>query len=96
MRRDPIVEEIHRIREAHARKFNYDLHAMFADIRRKQAGRKNLADLKPVKPALTSVAENGHLPNETTPGLKCRDAGTTVAGRGKEAISHDTHACHRI
>jgi hypothetical protein len=57
MRKDPIVEEIHKIREAHARKFNYDLDAIFADLQRKQAKRKNLANLKPVKPALRCVAE---------------------------------------
>ena len=57
MRTDPIVEEIHKIREAHARKFNYDLDAMFADLQRKQAKRKNLAHLKPVQPALLCVAD---------------------------------------
>lgn len=42
MWRDPIVEEIHRIRDEHAKKFNHDLHAMFEDIRREQmaSGRK--------------------------------------------------------
>jgi hypothetical protein len=42
MWQDPIVEEIHRIREEHAKKFNYDLHAICEDIRKKQAqsGRK--------------------------------------------------------
>ncbi len=37
MWQDPIVEEIHRIREKHAKKFNYDLHAICEDIRKKQA-----------------------------------------------------------
>jgi hypothetical protein len=55
--KDPIIEELHRIREAHARKFNYDLHAMFDDLRRKQARRRNLSDLKPVKPVVPCVAE---------------------------------------
>jgi len=57
MRKDPIVEEIHKFREAHARKFNYDIDAIFADLQRKQAKRKKLADLKPVKPLLPCVAE---------------------------------------
>ena len=57
MRKDPIVEEIHKIREAHAQRFNYDLDAMFADLQRKQTKRKNLANLEPVKPTLTCVAE---------------------------------------
>ncbi len=58
MRKDPIVEEIHRFREEHARKFNYDIHAMFEDIRKKQAKRKNLSTLQPVEPNLRRVAES--------------------------------------
>jgi hypothetical protein len=34
---DEIVEEIHRIREEYAKSFNYDLDAIFADLRKKQA-----------------------------------------------------------
>ena len=37
MWRDPIVEEIRKIRDEHARKFNYDLHAICEDIRQRQA-----------------------------------------------------------
>ena len=37
MWRDPIVEEIHRIRDEHAKKLNYDLHAICEDIRKKQS-----------------------------------------------------------
>jgi hypothetical protein len=33
---DPIVEEIRRIRDEYARRFNYDLDAMFRDIEQKQ------------------------------------------------------------
>jgi len=58
MKRDPIVEEIHKIREARARKFNYDLDAMFADLERKQAKRKNVSTLQPVEPKLRRVAES--------------------------------------
>jgi hypothetical protein len=57
MTKDPIIEEIHKFREAHARKFNYDIDAIFADLKRKQAKRKNVADLKPVRPVLPCVAE---------------------------------------
>ncbi len=41
MRRDSVVEEVRKIREAHARKFNYDLHAIYRDIkeREKTSGR---------------------------------------------------------
>jgi hypothetical protein len=34
---DEIVEEIHRIRDEYAKSFNYDLDAIFADLRKKQA-----------------------------------------------------------
>ncbi|MGG6283009.1 hypothetical protein ACQ4M3_15625 [Leptolyngbya sp. AN03gr2] len=34
---DPIVEEIHRIREEYAKSLNDDLEAIFADLRRKEA-----------------------------------------------------------
>jgi hypothetical protein len=33
MKDDPIVEEIRQIREAHAAKFNYDLRAIYEDIK---------------------------------------------------------------
>ena len=56
--KDPIVEEIHEFREAHARKFNYDMDAIFADLEQKQAKRKNLSTLQPVEPNLRRVAES--------------------------------------
>lgn len=37
MWQDEIVEEIHQIREAYAKSFNYDLDAMFEDLRKKEA-----------------------------------------------------------
>ncbi|MEC4986633.1 MAG: hypothetical protein SAJ37_22580 [Oscillatoria sp. PMC 1068.18] len=42
MCKDEILAEIHRLREEHAKSFNYDLDAIFADLVRKQAasGRK--------------------------------------------------------
>ena len=36
MWRDPIVEEVRRIRDEHAKKFNYDLHAICEDFRKRQ------------------------------------------------------------
>ena len=33
---DPIIAEIRKIREEHAAKFNYDIHAIFEDIRHQQ------------------------------------------------------------
>jgi len=37
MREDPIVAEVHRIREMLAAKFNFDIDAIFADMQRRQA-----------------------------------------------------------
>jgi hypothetical protein len=37
MWKDEVVEEIHRIREEYAKSFNYDLDAIFADLRKKEA-----------------------------------------------------------
>ena len=34
---DPIVEEVRKVRDEHARRFNYDLAAICADIRRHQS-----------------------------------------------------------
>ncbi len=36
MWKDPIVEEIHRIREELAKKSNYDLHVYFEKLRKKE------------------------------------------------------------
>ena len=33
---DPIVDEVRRIRDAHAAKFNYDLDAIFRDIKEQE------------------------------------------------------------
>ena len=41
---DPIVDEVRRVRDAHAAKYNYDLRAIFRDLKAKEAasGRKYL------------------------------------------------------
>jgi len=36
MRKDPIVEEIRKLREAYAAKFNYDVDAIFRDLQESQ------------------------------------------------------------
>jgi hypothetical protein len=42
MRNDPIVAEVRKVREAHAAKFNYDLEAIYRDLKSKErtSGRK--------------------------------------------------------
>lgn len=34
--KDPIVEEIRRVREEHAARFNYDVDAIFEDLRKRE------------------------------------------------------------
>jgi hypothetical protein len=48
MWKDEILEELHRIREEHAKSFDYDFKAIFADWQKRQteSGRK-LVSLKP-------------------------------------------------
>ncbi len=45
---DEILEELHRIREEHAKSFNYDFQAIFADWQKRQAeSGKKLVSLQP-------------------------------------------------
>ncbi|MBW4471131.1 MAG: hypothetical protein KME45_12110 [Stenomitos rutilans HA7619-LM2] len=56
---DEIVEEIHQIREEYAKSFNYDLDAIFADLREKQAeSGREVVNLSP-KRDLTKLWEQG-------------------------------------
>ena len=50
---DPIVDELHRIREAHAAQFNHDPMAIFADIqqKQKQSGRTFIKVTEQIKKA---------------------------------------------
>lgn len=62
MWKDPIVEEVRKIRDEHAARFNYDLDAIFRDLResQEQSGRE-VARLEPKETAdePTDTAENG-------------------------------------
>lgn len=51
MWRDPVVEEVRAIRDAYAKRFDYDLEAIARDLREKEtrSGRK-LVDPAPKKP----------------------------------------------
>ena len=39
MTKDPIVQEVRRIRQEHAARFDYDLKAIFADLKRTEQAR---------------------------------------------------------
>ncbi|MGK7905433.1 MAG: hypothetical protein AB4352_29320 [Hormoscilla sp.] len=49
MWQDEILEEIYKIREEHAKAFNYDLQAICDDLRRKQASSGTQIISKPLK-----------------------------------------------
>jgi hypothetical protein len=57
---DPIVGEVHRTREELAAKFNFDVNAIVADIRKRQAtlGSRLVSLAKPAEP--TAEADRGH------------------------------------
>jgi hypothetical protein len=51
MWKDPIVEEMRKVRQKHAAKFNYDIEAIVADLREQEKkSRRKLVSLKPKKP----------------------------------------------
>jgi len=59
---DPIVEEVRKAREVHAAKFNYDLQAIYQDLKaqEKQSGRTFVA----YPPKRTSRAEKASTVSE--------------------------------
>jgi len=64
---DPIVAEVHRIRQELAAKFNYDIEAMFNDIRERQAALGDLLVPAPKKEKQVSESDPGHASAEPSP-----------------------------
>ena len=62
MWRDPIVDEIHRIREEHAAKFDYDLDRIVEDIKKhedeERAKGRVFVTLEPRRPKPVSTRNN--------------------------------------
>jgi hypothetical protein len=48
---DPIVEEVRRIREAHAAQFDYDLSRIYEDLKRseRESGREVVSFVRPTR-----------------------------------------------
>ncbi len=57
MLNDPIVDEIHRLREAYAAQFNYDLQAIYRDLKEKEKASGRTFVHLPPKPAEPADAE---------------------------------------
>ena len=52
MWKDPIIEEIRKVRDKHAAKFNYDLDAITQDLKRgERKAKRKLVNFKSRKPA---------------------------------------------
>jgi hypothetical protein len=73
---DPIVEDIHRIREKLAAEFDFDIKAIFADLRSRQASlgerlisQKKRAELTPEVDQPRSFNSAGSTPSEAAPRL---------------------------
>jgi hypothetical protein len=58
MTKDPIVEEVRRIRRQYAARFNYDLAAIFRDLQERQArGEFTVVRREPRRPRVQSAAQ---------------------------------------
>lgn len=61
MWQDEILDEIHQIRAEHAKAFNYDLDAMFADWQKKQsAGGREVVSLPPKRSLASHRDDRGN------------------------------------
>ena len=58
---DPIVAEVHRTREKLAAEFNYDVKAIFADLRKRQVslGARLIAPKKQAEPSAEADRDSG-------------------------------------
>jgi len=57
---DPIVDEVRRVRDAHAKKFNYDLQAIVADLKKQQnTSKRKFVTLSPKEPSVLPKAKMG-------------------------------------
>ena len=56
METDPILEELHRIREEYAARFNYDLRAIYRDLRLREEAGEFVAVRRAPRPSRVKVA----------------------------------------
>ena len=56
---DPIIDEVRRVRDAHAAKFNYDLRAIFRDFKAKEAASgREYVRYEPRRPVVDTKARS--------------------------------------
>lgn len=60
MWKDPVVEEVRKVRQQHAKRFNYDLRAIMDDLRKQQeqSGRKYV-QFEPRRPSEAAKRKAG-------------------------------------
>ena len=73
MKSDPIIDEVRRVRQAHAAKFNYDLSAICADFRKQQNDIGRPVVSRPPKMRFKTE----------TPSLPRRQPPPSIAGQGE-------------
>ena len=73
MKSDPIIDEVHRVREAHAAKFNYDLSAICTDFIKQQNEMGISVVSRPPKMRFQTE----------TPSLPCHQPPPCIAGQGE-------------
>lgn len=56
MFKDPIVDEVHRIREENCKKFNYDLREIYKDIKNKEKEHKKRIIPAPIRKPKSKAA----------------------------------------
>ncbi len=74
---DPIVDEVRRVRDAYAARFNYDLRAIYRDLKEKEkrSGRKvvsyaeDTADVEPSQ-VPTAPAASDNMPSQRLPEVR--------------------------
>ncbi len=64
MNDDPIVASVRKIRDELAAAFDYDVHAMFADLRRREAGLGDRLVTQPQRPNQVLDRSRGDGPRE--------------------------------
>ena len=62
---DPIVDEVRKVRDAHASRFNYDLDAIFRDIKEKE--KKSGREFVSFPPPQTESSQAQHPTQAATP-----------------------------
>lgn len=82
---DPIVDEVRRVRGEHAARFNFDLWAIFRDIKEQQErSGLHFVSFADEPSAVASVPQNGEEPNT---GAAARISHDPISE--KESVEHD-------